>query len=85
MHFQFQHVIFQETDTEKIKDKEEEVETQVIVKTLLFAAFVNSIYQEAVRRALEDIRTPSTFGNAGAITYSFHFFRLSFCRVIHIS
>lgn len=70
--------------TEKIQDKEEKVEAQVILKTLLFAAFVNSLYQGAVsRKGLGGhIQTRSTFVNVGAIIYSFHFFRLSFRRLI---
>lgn len=34
----------------RLKDKEEKFETKVIPKTLLFAAFVNSLYQEATSK-----------------------------------
>jgi len=68
----------------RLKDKEEKLEIKVVLKTFLFADFTNDLYQEAVRRALLGHgRTLSTCVNAGAIICSFHFFKLSFCRLIH--
>lgn len=61
----------------RLQDKEEKVET----KTLLFAAFVNSRYQEAIIKqglGRTSEQSVSTFVNVGAIICSFHF-RLSFC------